>query len=65
MHQQFYPVNYLRNVALNQVTTPFVLLSDIDFLPMFGLYDYLRKAVVMADMAREKKVGAGGTGSGG
>ena len=50
-------MNYLRNIALGQVTTPFVLLSDIDFLTMFGLYDYLRKAVVMADMVQEKKVG--------
>ena len=44
---EFYPVNYLRNVALGQVLTPFVFLMDIDFLPMFGLYDYLKKAVFM------------------
>ena len=44
---EFYPVNYLRNVALGQVLTPFVFLMDIDFLPMFGLYDYLKKAVYM------------------
>lgn len=40
--QDFYPVNYLRNVALGQVRTRFVFLSDIDFLPMYGLYDYLK-----------------------
>ena len=41
----FFPVNVLRNLALDQVRTPFVYLSDIDFLPMFGLYDVLRQAV--------------------
>lgn len=39
---QFYPVNLLRNVALQQVNTPYMFLSDIDFLPMYGLYEYLR-----------------------
>ena len=50
---EFYPVNYLRNVALNQVLTPFVFLMDIDFLPMFGLYDYLKKAVYMILMQQQ------------
>ncbi|XP_062512933.1 xylosyl- and glucuronyltransferase LARGE2s-like [Corticium candelabrum] len=49
----FYPVNYLRNVALSQVKTGFVFLSDIDFLPMYGLYDYLRKVVSMMDMNKK------------
>ncbi|XP_029767348.1 LARGE xylosyl- and glucuronyltransferase 2 isoform X3 [Terrapene carolina triunguis] len=39
---QFYPVNLLRNVALTNAQTPYVFLTDIDFLPMYGLYDYLR-----------------------
>lgn len=52
---QFYPVNYLRNVALQQVTTPYVFLSDIDFLPMYGLYEYLKKAVSMMDMKASSK----------
>lgn len=52
---QFYPVNYLRNVALQQVTTPYVFLSDIDFLPMYGLYEYLKKAVSMMDMKESNK----------
>ncbi|KAI0217770.1 LARGE xylosyl- and glucuronyltransferase 1 [Lamellibrachia satsuma] len=51
----FYPVNYLRNIALRQVNTPYVFLSDIDFLPMPGLYDYLRRVVVMTDLAIERK----------
>lgn len=39
---QFYPVNLLRNVAMKHVGTPYLFLSDIDFLPMYGLYEYLR-----------------------
>ncbi|XP_035758834.1 LARGE xylosyl- and glucuronyltransferase 2 isoform X3 [Egretta garzetta] len=38
---QFYPINLLRNVALANTQTPYVFLTDIDFLPMYGLYDYL------------------------
>ncbi|XP_062239133.1 xylosyl- and glucuronyltransferase LARGE1 [Platichthys flesus] len=52
---QFYPVNLLRNVAMRQVNTPYMFLSDIDFLPMYGLYEYLRKSVVQLDMANNKK----------
>ncbi|XP_076450091.1 xylosyl- and glucuronyltransferase LARGE1-like [Babylonia areolata] len=52
---QFYPVNYLRNMALEQVKTPYVFLSDIDFLPMYGLYEYLKKAANMMDIGAEKK----------
>ena len=33
-----------------------MFLSDIDFLPMYGLYEYLKRAIPMADMARKKKV---------
>jgi hypothetical protein len=54
--QQFYPVNLLRNTALKEVKTPFVFLSDIDFLPMYGLYEYMKKAASMMDISREKKV---------
>ncbi|XP_014871722.1 glycosyltransferase-like protein LARGE1 [Poecilia latipinna] len=52
---QFYPVNLLRNVAMQQVNTNYMFLSDIDFLPMYGLYEYLRKSVVQLDMANTKK----------
>ena len=40
----FYPVNYLRNVALVNTHTPYVFLSDVDFLPMVGLNQYLCEA---------------------
>uniref|UniRef100_A0A673H7W9 Glycosyltransferase-like protein LARGE2 n=1 Tax=Sinocyclocheilus rhinocerous TaxID=307959 RepID=A0A673H7W9_9TELE len=52
---QFYPVNLVRNVALRNVNTPYVFLTDVDFLPMYGLYDYLRKSIVQLDMASTKK----------
>ncbi|XP_073514953.1 xylosyl- and glucuronyltransferase LARGE2 isoform X3 [Phyllobates terribilis] len=39
---QLYPVNLLRNVALRNAQTLYVFLSDIDFLPMYGLYESLR-----------------------
>lgn len=39
-----YPINQLRNVALAQALTPYVFLSDIDFLPAYSLYHYLRWA---------------------
>ncbi|PVD33722.1 hypothetical protein C0Q70_04982 [Pomacea canaliculata] len=52
---QFYPVNYLRNVALQEVKTSYVFLSDIDFLPMFGLYEYLKKAATTMAIGKQKK----------
>ncbi|XP_072278145.1 xylosyl- and glucuronyltransferase LARGE2 [Pyxicephalus adspersus] len=52
---QLYPVNLLRNVALRNAQTPYVFLSDIDFLPMYGLYDSLRKSIVQEDMANTQK----------
>uniref|UniRef100_A0A3B4A732 LARGE xylosyl- and glucuronyltransferase 2 n=1 Tax=Periophthalmus magnuspinnatus TaxID=409849 RepID=A0A3B4A732_9GOBI len=52
---QFYPVNLLRNVALRNAPTPYVFLTDVDFLPMYGLYDYLRRSVVQLDMSHSKK----------
>uniref|UniRef100_H2SEV6 LARGE xylosyl- and glucuronyltransferase 2 n=2 Tax=Takifugu rubripes TaxID=31033 RepID=H2SEV6_TAKRU len=52
---QFYPVNLVRNVALKNARTPYVFLTDVDFLPMYGLYEYLRKSVLQMDMAHTKK----------
>lgn len=37
--QDIYPINTLRNVALDNVSTKFVFLSDIDFLPGETLYE--------------------------
>ena len=54
--QQYYPVNYLRNVAVKQVRTDYMFLSDIDFLPMYGLYEYLKEAFRKMNTADQKKV---------
>ncbi|XP_065578708.1 xylosyl- and glucuronyltransferase LARGE2s-like isoform X2 [Artemia franciscana] len=40
-----YPVNFLRNIAMEQARTRYLFLTDIDFLPMIGLYSTLKKAV--------------------
>ncbi|MGH0141850.1 UNVERIFIED_CONTAM: hypothetical protein FKN15_014566 [Acipenser sinensis] len=44
---QFYPVNLLRNIALRNANTPYVFLADVDFLPMYDLYDYLRSRIIL------------------
>jgi len=36
-----YPINIVRNRALQQVTTEFVILLDMDFVPDPGLYNYI------------------------
>ncbi|XP_077623562.1 xylosyl- and glucuronyltransferase LARGE2 isoform X1 [Crocuta crocuta] len=51
-----YPVNQLRNVALAQALTPYVFLSDIDFLPAYSLYDYLRVSIEQLKLGSERKV---------
>ncbi|XP_028634394.1 LARGE xylosyl- and glucuronyltransferase 2 isoform X4 [Grammomys surdaster] len=50
-----YPVNQLRNVALAQALTPYVFLSDIDFLPAYSLYDYLRASIEQLDLGSRRK----------
>ncbi|OXB82259.1 UNVERIFIED_CONTAM: hypothetical protein H355_007956 [Colinus virginianus] len=51
---QFYPINLLRNVALSNTQTPYVFLTDIDFLPMYGLYDYLRNSIQQLELPHRK-----------
>ncbi|XP_036349596.2 xylosyl- and glucuronyltransferase LARGE2 isoform X2 [Ochotona princeps] len=51
-----YPVNQLRNVALAQALTPYVFLSDIDFLPAYSLYDYLRASIEQLELGSGRKV---------
>ncbi|XP_028172854.1 LARGE xylosyl- and glucuronyltransferase 2-like [Ostrinia furnacalis] len=50
-----YPVNYLRNVALENVNTPYVFLMDVDFVPMAGLYEHLRSATKLINPYPQKK----------
>lgn len=53
--QSLYPINYLRNVALRQATTPYTFLLDIDFLPMLGLYPYLKRVLSNLHMSEGNK----------
>ena len=52
---QFYPINTLRNIALKASSTPYVFLSDIDFLPMLNLYPYLKNAVKVLQVDKTKR----------
>ena len=40
-----YPVNFLRNLAMDQAKTKYVFLSDVDFLPSLGSYEALQSSV--------------------
>jgi glycosyltransferase-like protein LARGE len=40
-----YPINRLRNIALSHAITPYVFMTDVDFLPAPNLYDYLRSTI--------------------
>ena len=40
-----YPVNRLRNVGLNAVTTSHVMVMDVDFVPSMGLAETIREAL--------------------
>lgn len=51
---QFYPVNYLRNIALEHARTPFVFLSDIDFVPVSGTYTTLRQTLKISSNMNKK-----------
>ena len=43
--QNYYPINYLRNIALENVETGFVFLSDIDFLPGIETYTSIKRSI--------------------
>jgi hypothetical protein len=41
-----YPINRLRNIAINVTTTNYVFVIDVDFLPTPHLYQYARDTVI-------------------
>lgn len=51
--QELYPVNQLRNLALENVRTSHVLLTDIDFIPSKELYS---SSLRLSPMMRPKMV---------
>ena len=40
-HDRWYPINHLRNIALQQAISEYVFLVDSDFVPSHGLYEML------------------------
>ncbi len=40
-----YPINFLRNIAWNYSTTPYVFLNDVDLMPSLDLYNRLKDAL--------------------
>ena len=49
-HSLIYPINYIRNVALNNVNTPYVFLNDFEMLPNYGCYELLTKSIKELNM---------------
>ncbi|KAF8375179.1 hypothetical protein PRIPAC_81608, partial [Pristionchus pacificus] len=49
----YYPTNYLRNVALNASRTGFVYLADVDYIPSEELYENLRTVVGSSNMTNK------------
>jgi len=52
----YYPVNFLRNLALDQATTEFVFLSDVDFLPSLGMAQSLQSSITNLDIHSHNRV---------
>ncbi|XP_012287028.1 LARGE xylosyl- and glucuronyltransferase 2 isoform X2 [Orussus abietinus] len=52
---EFYPVNYLRNIAMTHVTTPYIFQLDVDFLPQFGLYEALMNYITKLNMGKSSR----------
>ena len=51
----YHPINYLRNVAWSAARSPYVFLIDLDFIPSYGLYHYLRKATELLMTETQKR----------
>lgn len=43
--QAYYPVNLLRNVAMDKARTDFILFADVDFLPNTDAYDLIKARI--------------------
>ncbi|VDM96748.1 unnamed protein product [Thelazia callipaeda] len=51
----YYPINYLRNVALNSSSdASFVFLIDVDFIPKPGLYSMLCQKLLTSNIVTKK-----------
>jgi len=43
--QELYPYNYMRNTAMNNTSTAYIFITDIDFIPMPNAYQVLYKYI--------------------
>ncbi|XP_034937616.1 LARGE xylosyl- and glucuronyltransferase 1-like isoform X2 [Chelonus insularis] len=52
---EFYPINYLRNVAISQIPTPYIFQLDVDFLPPVDLYEKLMSYILKSNTSELEK----------
>lgn len=55
-NQELYPINYLRNIAISYVSTPFIFQLDVDFLPQFGLHENLMNNINRLNINESDKI---------
>ncbi|XP_050448704.1 xylosyl- and glucuronyltransferase LARGE1-like isoform X2 [Cataglyphis hispanica] len=53
---ELYPINYLRNIAVSYVSTPFIFQLDVDFLPQVGLYENLMNNINRLNINESDKI---------
>lgn len=51
---EYYPINLLRNIGLQNIGTPYVFLADVDFFPMKDLYESLKKYIKSMNTMEKK-----------
>ncbi|XP_011299721.1 glycosyltransferase-like protein LARGE2 isoform X2 [Fopius arisanus] len=52
---EYYPVNYLRNIAISRVSTPYIFQVDVDFLPQVDLYENLQLYMMKLNLTEVDK----------
>ena len=51
---EFYPINYLRNVAWNYSDTPYIFITDADLIPVPTMYESLRSSLKLQSYDAKK-----------
>jgi len=52
----YYPINYLRNVAINNSQTSYIFYVDVDLVPNAGLYSTLRRRLAQLHDVNRRQV---------